>query len=294
MLQHGQLQTFPQQMENGEEGHHIFFPTDRPSTYTSSGLPTAGSFWLDDHQLLHSNLSALASPSLPTSEILTAQNVYSHNPISDCEPSHYSRLALPVMTCPTDHIPCNVNSADNTAQTSSCLCMPQQSSGPTYLRDPSFRTNDSAITPPQYYTLPVQQLMESSMMRGHFSSREPFAGFSQVESRSPSINPTISNHSPLTPDLLDDYQLFQSSPTSQSNDGADGSVSSEPYAALIYRALKSAPEHKMVLREIYEWFEKHTDKAKDSGSRGWQNSIRHNLSMNGVGEYSEPIKNGKC
>lgn len=62
----------------------------------------------------------------------------------------------------------------------------------------------------------------------------------------------------------------------------DGSSSSEPYAQLIYRALKSVAGHAMVLKEIYEWFEKNTDKAKDPLSKGWQNSIRHNLSMNGV------------
>ena len=66
------------------------------------------------------------------------------------------------------------------------------------------------------------------------------------------------------------------------SDGA-GSISSEPYAQLIFRALKSAPGHRMVLKDIYEWFAHHTDKANNgSSSKGWQNSIRHNLSMNGV------------
>ncbi|KAL8969956.1 MAG: hypothetical protein Q9183_001751 [Haloplaca sp. 2 TL-2023] len=60
----------------------------------------------------------------------------------------------------------------------------------------------------------------------------------------------------------------------------DDSISGEPYAQLIARALRSAPEHKMVLKEIYRWFEKNTNKAKGN-SKGWQNSIRHNLSMNG-------------
>ncbi|KAL8730967.1 MAG: hypothetical protein Q9181_004480 [Wetmoreana brouardii] len=60
----------------------------------------------------------------------------------------------------------------------------------------------------------------------------------------------------------------------------DDSISGEPYAQLIGRALKSAPGHKMVLKDIYRWFEKNTNKAR-SGSKGWQNSIRHNLSMNG-------------
>jgi hypothetical protein len=55
-----------------------------------------------------------------------------------------------------------------------------------------------------------------------------------------------------------------------------------PYAQLIHRALLSAPNHTMVLRDIYAWFETYTDKAAHSETRGWQNSIRHNLSMNGV------------
>ena len=53
----------------------------------------------------------------------------------------------------------------------------------------------------------------------------------------------------------------------------------EPYGTLIYRALMSAPGHQMVLKEIYEWFETNTDRTT---SAGWQNSVRHNLSMNGV------------
>lgn len=55
-----------------------------------------------------------------------------------------------------------------------------------------------------------------------------------------------------------------------------------PYAQLIYRALMEAPGHTMILRDIYDWFLKNTDKAADKETKGWQNSIRHNLSMNGV------------
>lgn len=55
----------------------------------------------------------------------------------------------------------------------------------------------------------------------------------------------------------------------------------EPYAQLIYRAFKSRPNHTMTLQEIYSWFRDNTTKA-NSQSKGWQNSIRHNLSMNAV------------
>jgi hypothetical protein len=55
----------------------------------------------------------------------------------------------------------------------------------------------------------------------------------------------------------------------------------EPYAKLIYRALMSAPNHSMVLQEIYQWFRENTVKGS-SDTKGWMNSIRHNLSMNAV------------
>lgn len=55
----------------------------------------------------------------------------------------------------------------------------------------------------------------------------------------------------------------------------------EPYAKLIYRALMSRPDYTMTLQELYQWFRDHTTKAKNEKG-GWQNSIRHNLSMNGV------------
>ncbi|KAL1651079.1 hypothetical protein SLS61_005597 [Didymella pomorum] len=58
----------------------------------------------------------------------------------------------------------------------------------------------------------------------------------------------------------------------------------QPYAQLIHRALLDAPDHTMVLRDIYDWFRRHTDKATNSETKGWQNSIRHNLSMNGAFE----------
>lgn len=65
-------------------------------------------------------------------------------------------------------------------------------------------------------------------------------------------------------------------------------MAEEPYAKLIYRALMGAPNHSMVLQEIYQWFIENTDKG-NSTSSGWRNSIRHNLSMNAV--LSDPCHN---
>lgn len=61
----------------------------------------------------------------------------------------------------------------------------------------------------------------------------------------------------------------------------------EPYAKLIYKALMGQPDYTMTLQELYQWFRENTSKAKNERG-GWQNSIRHNLSMNAVSEYWTP------
>ena len=65
----------------------------------------------------------------------------------------------------------------------------------------------------------------------------------------------------------------------QDDEPVDGD---QPYAQLIFKALLQAPNNTMILRDIYDWFRIHTAKAADKDTKGWQNSIRHNLSMNGV------------
>jgi hypothetical protein len=71
-------------------------------------------------------------------------------------------------------------------------------------------------------------------------------------------------------------------------DDEDNTTDEKPYARLIYDALMAAPGHKMMLKEIYEWFRRNTNKPIESGSNGWQNSIRHNLSMNKVSTLCVP------
>lgn len=69
----------------------------------------------------------------------------------------------------------------------------------------------------------------------------------------------------------------------QTGSGTDEDSNADPpYSLLIYQALRSAPGMKLPLQGIYSWFEKNTAKGKDQNSKGWQNSIRHNLSMNAV------------
>lgn len=82
-----------------------------------------------------------------------------------------------------------------------------------------------------------------------------------------------------------EYPGMIATPTSESSPAAeimplDGDINSLPYSQLLYKAFMSAPGQKLSLREIYDWFKSNTNKP--ANNRGWQNSIRHNLSMNGV------------
>lgn len=56
----------------------------------------------------------------------------------------------------------------------------------------------------------------------------------------------------------------------------------QPYSRLIWEALMATEDKMLPLQGIYQWFEQNTDKGKNEELKGWQNSIRHNLSMNAV------------
>lgn len=123
-----------------------------------------------------------------------------------------------------------------------------------------------------------------------FSGRPQY--FSQLNiSRSPPTesqftyaNPAAIESQPtMGPDLPSSRvsELGEDEIGGESLSGSEERAADEPYAKLIYRALLSAPNHSMVLQEIYQWFKDNTDKG-NSGTSGWRNSIRHNLSMNAV------------
>lgn len=80
------------------------------------------------------------------------------------------------------------------------------------------------------------------------------------------------------------YNKNIGSPPTPSEDGGseDDNHTDPPYSQLIFQALNEQEEKRLPLQKIYEWFEKNTAKGRDQGQKGWQNSIRHNLSMNAV------------
>ena len=134
---------------------------------------------------------------------------------------------------------------------------------------------------PRYRPLSSDIYRTSSSMDTLYPAIDLFPNYPLTFESTPVDATGVENYSATSP-----FVTYPTSPaiasTMDNDEDSDEGLSSEPYAQLIYRALKSVPSHRMVLKEIYDWFEKNTDKAKNNTSKGWQNSIRHNLSMNGV------------
>lgn len=122
-----------------------------------------------------------------------------------------------------------------------------------------------------------------------------------------SVYPSESLAPPMTDADMDlDVVLASASPRSNANSGSfscpsfrerssddepdscntdavaqDTSTADPCYAQLLWKCLYEAPDHQRPLRDIYTWMARHSPKASGK-SKGWMNSVRHNLSMNAV------------
>ncbi|KAI8142504.1 fork head domain-containing protein, partial [Fennellomyces sp. T-0311] len=52
------------------------------------------------------------------------------------------------------------------------------------------------------------------------------------------------------------------------------------YASMIAQAILTSAEHKLTLRDIYDYVQKRYPHMYEANEPGWQNTIRHNLSLN--------------
>ncbi|KAJ5891328.1 uncharacterized protein N7473_007556 [Penicillium subrubescens] len=98
---------------------------------------------------------------------------------------------------------------------------------------------------------------------------------------SSSQSPSHSRDSGSMSPALTVPEVDTSSPRISLGDSSDQDQNGgPPYSRLIWEALMSTEEKMLPLQGIYQWFEKNTNKGGNEESKGWQNSIRHNLSMN--------------
>lgn len=115
----------------------------------------------------------------------------------------------------------------------------------------------------------------------HETPPSPPISISSDHSRPQSSGPRHSHHS-MSP-ALTVTAVDSPSPRVSLADSSDQEQTGEPpYSRLIWEALISTDDKMLPLQGIYQWFERNTTKGKNEESKGWQNSIRHNLSMNAV------------
>ena len=193
--------------------------------------------------------------------------------------SHLRELA------PDNHYSFPYNSASSTDMTSmvSSLATMEQPS----LKHPK-RRGDDDLFDWQTRLLPSpcldQQTYYQSTMIGHNDTFNPTRAVSPSPPNSISSCPSSSQSPESVSTGATTITGEDNSP--QTSFGGDSSeeesISDLPYSQLIFQALMSAEGYRMPLQEIYNWFEEHTNKGKDPSCKGWQNSIRHNLSMNAV------------
>lgn len=154
--------------------------------------------------------------------------------------------------------------------------------------------SDSAIRPPTtsmpshqsllppWTNFPTANAFEETRARPRYNPPQAYA-HDTAPSFGPSLYATSSDLStPTQPKLHRPFRGTERSALLESESESEGKQGEPPYAKLIYRALMEAPDHQMVLKDIYDWIARNTDKARDPAFKGWQNSVRHNLSMNGV------------
>jgi Forkhead domain len=147
---------------------------------------------------------------------------------------------------------------------------------------------------PQEFSHSVQPAFEESYKLTDSSDLEVYKEDMTSCSTSPKIDSSPSMEIwPLVPE--ETISAFTAESVILANENQDDEEASgdKPYARLIHEALMQAPGHRMMLREIYDWFVQNTTKPSESGTNGWQNSIRHNLSMNQVSIFyggGEPVR----
>ncbi|RYP67736.1 hypothetical protein DL771_007069 [Monosporascus sp. 5C6A] len=231
--------------------------------------------------------------------VASAQGMWPTPPATSCDDfDNYSYHGSPMSSTNYGIQPvpaCSTRSSVNSPRTWSSPDAPQLNLAPA-----TWKTTDQFSTLPligaqeQHENAFQQRLLASSYAGaiyggGNLDStdgvtiQESPPMLTDVSEADGGFSPPDINSPHVTGDVGDNYQLMDDDDTAHfpgaASEGEDAAKADEPYAQLIYRAFMSTERRAMTLQDIYQWFRDNTDKAKGE-NKGWQNSIRHNLSMN--------------
>ncbi|KAF7588037.1 hypothetical protein BBP40_006227 [Aspergillus hancockii] len=137
----------------------------------------------------------------------------------------------------------------------------------------SNKTVSYTLKPDRFYTVSSEAFGPHQQSSGKLTPTYPTA---TLAPQSPAFSASSCQLS--SPAIKSEAPNFD---TRTSPDGNEEEANADsPYSLLIYKALRTAKGMKLPLQGIYNWFENNTEKGRDRNSKGWRNSIRHNLSMN--------------
>ncbi|CAH1772308.1 unnamed protein product [Owenia fusiformis] len=104
-----------------------------------------------------------------------------------------------------------------------------------------------------------------------------------IDNLTASPNPSVEEISnPSSPEsMISDNSDVYNMGKSIAKDGASKAVKPKnSYIGLIIEAILSKPDKRMILGEIYQYIQDNFEQY-NNGERGWRNSVRYNLSLNG-------------
>jgi hypothetical protein len=168
---------------------------------------------------------------------------------------------------------------------------PSANVAPTYHNHP-FAGHISPTSPyeqhntmPQHYAASHGQMPTHTCQGHYYPTSSPVAmptmndGYSTQPQHSGYYSPSNASRQG-TADLMDYENTILEE--DEAGETINGEIADPCYAQLLYRCLREAPDHTMTLKDVYKWVRQYSQKARDSAGTGWQNSVRHNLSMNAV------------